>query len=133
MRVFILPLTVDFGDCDPAGLVFYPNYHRWFDRATHTMFRNVGWGFDRFRDAGFVAWPLVEVGSRFLATAFAGDELEVHSSITQWEAKTFRISHRILRGNSLIVDGFEQRFLGERPAGGKLRAVPMPDDVRQLF
>ena len=133
MRVFVLPLTVDFGDCDPAGLVFYPNYHRWFDRATHAMFRSVGWGFERFRDQGRIAWPLVEVGARFLATAFAGDELEIHSSIPQWETKTFRVAHRIVRGPTLLVEGFEQRILGERPPGGRLRAIPMPEEVRQCF
>ncbi len=133
VRVFILPLVVDFGDCDPAGLVFYPNYHRWFDRATHTMFREVGWGFDRFQARGQVAWPLVEMGSRFTATAFVGDALEIHSSIVEWSAKSFRIAHRILRGDTLIVEGFEQRILGERSPEGRLRAVPMPDEVKALF
>ena len=26
--------TVEFGDCDPAQIVFYPNYFRWMDAAS---------------------------------------------------------------------------------------------------
>ena len=27
-------MIVDFADCDPARIVFYPRYFDWFDRAT---------------------------------------------------------------------------------------------------
>ena len=27
-------VTVQFGDCDPAGIVFYPNFQRWMDEAS---------------------------------------------------------------------------------------------------
>jgi acyl-CoA thioesterase FadM len=30
---------VQFGDCDPAGIVFYPNYLAWFDAAFGRMLR----------------------------------------------------------------------------------------------
>ncbi len=28
-------IRVEWGDCDPAGIVFYPRYFEWFDRCTH--------------------------------------------------------------------------------------------------
>jgi 4-hydroxybenzoyl-CoA thioesterase len=34
--------TVDWGDCDPAGIVFYPRYFAWFDRAAHRFFEAKG-------------------------------------------------------------------------------------------
>jgi acyl-CoA thioesterase FadM len=32
-------LPVEWGDTDAAGIVFYPNYYRWFDRAAHALLR----------------------------------------------------------------------------------------------
>ena len=26
--------TVEWGDCDPAGIIFYPTYYRWMDAAS---------------------------------------------------------------------------------------------------
>jgi len=34
-----LDIVVDFADCDPARIVFYPRYFDWFDRASERLFR----------------------------------------------------------------------------------------------
>lgn len=141
MRVFVLPVQIGFGDCDPAGIVFYPNYYRWFDAATHAMFAAVGHDFRRFRrERGAVAWPLVDTGARFVAPAIAGERIEIHSSIAHWSGRAFRIEHRVLREGQVIVEGFEVRILaeivGDDHWSGKVptfRAIHMPDELRQAF
>ena len=35
-------VTVQFGDCDPAGIVFYPNFQRWIDAASLSFFMQCG-------------------------------------------------------------------------------------------
>ena len=30
--------TVEWGDCDPAGIIFYPTYYRWMDAASWHLF-----------------------------------------------------------------------------------------------
>ena len=37
-----IQLHVEFGDCDPAGIVFYPNYFRWMDVGTRRFFASCG-------------------------------------------------------------------------------------------
>ena len=32
--VGVFPCQVHWGDCDPAGIIFYPTYFRWMDAAT---------------------------------------------------------------------------------------------------
>ena len=34
-------VEIEFGDCDPAGIVFYPNHFRMFDAATAPTFGEV--------------------------------------------------------------------------------------------
>lgn len=132
MKTFRIDLRVDFGDCDPAGIVFYPNFYRWFDRATHQMFRDVGYTFFGLKDQGFVAWPLVDTGAKFLSPCSAGDDLSLYSGVSEWGRKTFRISHQIKRGEELLVDGFELRILGQAAPDNprKLRAVEIPQAMK---
>ena len=35
-------LTVEWGHCDPANIVFYPNYFSWFDASTAHHFKVAG-------------------------------------------------------------------------------------------
>ena len=31
-------IRIQWGDCDPAGIVFYPRYFEWFDACTILLF-----------------------------------------------------------------------------------------------
>ena len=44
-----MPHRVEWGDCDPADIVFYPNYFRWFDAASWNLFEVAGGGWDGIR------------------------------------------------------------------------------------
>jgi 4-hydroxybenzoyl-CoA thioesterase len=127
---------VSFGDCDPAGIVFYPNFFRWFDAATHALFASVGQQTSRIaREHGLVAWPLVDAGAKFRAPARHGETVEVHTRITEWRNKTFVLEHRILREHTLIAEGWEIRFVGQMvdDSTPRLRAVSIPAWMRQAF
>jgi 4-hydroxybenzoyl-CoA thioesterase len=132
-REFIMPVRIAFGDCDPAGIVYYPNFFRWFDAAMHEMFASVGLPADKVsRETGLVVWPSIEVNATFHSPARYGETVEVRSSVAEWRSKTFLLAHRIVRGDTLICEGSELRFVGERIAaeGYRMRAVPIPDWMR---
>lgn len=136
MRVFVMNQRIEFGHCDPAGLLYYPHYYRWFDHATHRMFNSVGYFHQQLKEEhGWLAWPLIDTGASFKSPGFMGDDIEIRSSIVHWSGRTFRISHTVWRGDEQMVDGFELRFLGEPVPGNprKLRAVEIPREMRQRF
>ena len=136
MCTFVLPVLVGFGDCDPAGIVFYPNFYRWFDAATHRMWQLAGYDAARVkRETGLIAGPLVDTGATFRAPATYGDTIQVHSHIEQWKPRTFRVAHQIRRDDEVLVDGFEVRIFARSDAQdpARIRAVPIPDDFRALF
>ena len=71
-RRHVAHFTVEFGDCDPAGIVFYPNFFRWMDAASLHYFRAAGvppWR-DFEAQRGIIGTPLVDASARFVA---AGD------------------------------------------------------------
>ena len=47
----VFPVQLHWGDCDPAGIIFYPTYFRWFDAATWALSASVGYSAKRMREA----------------------------------------------------------------------------------
>ena len=41
-RTTLYRVKIEFGDCDPAGIVFYPNFQRWIDAASLAFFMQCG-------------------------------------------------------------------------------------------
>ncbi len=125
-------VDVQFGDCDPAGIVFFPNFSRWMDAASTFFFRSCGLPPWREMTAlpGSVGAPLLEIHTRFVASATYGETLEVQTRIEEWRAKVFVQQHRIVRGDVLICEGRETRAFCVRDAEGRLKAVPVPDFIR---
>ena len=129
-------VEVHFGDCDPAGIVFFPNFSRWMDEASLAFFRACGvppWRV-LLATRGIVGTPLLEIHTRFLMAATYGETLEIHTTIESWAAKTFTHRHRIQRGDELICEGSEVRAFVVRDPGNpeRLKAIPIPDDIRAL-
>jgi 4-hydroxybenzoyl-CoA thioesterase len=115
--------SVDFGDCDPAGIVFYPNFYRWFDRGTHALAQSVGLSMAQLKaERGWICWPLVDTGAKFISPASPGDELSLETDISEWGRKTFKLTHTVRQGERLVCEGFEVRII----------AVPREDDLSRL-
>lgn len=127
---------VEWGDCDPAQIVFYPNYFRWLDAATHHLFTTAGldWA-DLFKRYGVVGLPLVDAGARFVSPSSYGDELAIESHVSQWRSKVLVVSHRVLNGERLIVEGTEKRVWAGRHRDDpkRMQALLIPDEIKELL
>ncbi len=90
-RTHITRFTVEFGDCDPAHIVFYPNFFRWMDAASLHYFRAAGVPNWHQREAadGVLGTPLVDAKARFIVPATYGDEIEIETTIAEWRNKSF--------------------------------------------
>jgi 4-hydroxybenzoyl-CoA thioesterase len=135
-RTHVHRVEIHFGDCDPAGIVFFPNFSRWMDEASLAFFRACGvppWR-ELLNTRGIVGTPLLEIHTRFLRAATYGETIEIHATVEAWAAKTFTHRHRILRGDELICEGTEVRAFVVRDPGNpeRLKAIPVPDDIRAL-
>ena len=135
-------VNVEFGDCDPAAIVWFPNFFRWIDAASRHFFMQCGvprWE-ETAKTLGVIGTPLVDTKSRFLKTATYGDVLQIAVSITEWRNKSFVQTYRITRAApvggepDLIMECEEVRIFAARREDGKpgIRAVPAPNDIRRL-
>ena len=126
---------VHWGDCDPAGIIFYPTYFRWMDAATWAFMRSVGYEPRRMRDE-HLAMPLVSADCQFLAPALHGDRCEVRSRIARFGGASFVVAHDIVRDDgTTLAKGNERRVWGRHVAGPgtPLKGIPIPEEVKDLF
>lgn len=104
--------TIRFGDCDPAGIVYYPNYLRWFDGTFHALVRSRGRGHgDLCAELGVVGMGLMEVGAKFRSPATDGDALTITVEPAEWTDRSVRFAYQGHVDDRLVLDGFEVRGL----------------------
>jgi 4-hydroxybenzoyl-CoA thioesterase len=135
-RTTTYSVPVQFGDCDPAGIVFFPNFSRWMDAASLAFFMQCGippWR-ELVKTRGIVGTPLLEIHTRFIKAVTYGETITIATHVEEWRAKVFIQIHRVTRGDDLICEGRETRAFVRRDPDepDRLRAIPVPDDIRAL-
>jgi 4-hydroxybenzoyl-CoA thioesterase len=128
-------IAVEWGHCDPAGIVFFPRYFEWFDACTAALFEAAGFEKRALREAfGIAGIPLVDARARFLRPSSFGDTVVVESRVARWGRSSFDVEHRLLRADALAVEGFETRVWAVHTADGyALKSAPIPPEVVQRF
>ena len=132
-----LQFTIEWGHCDPAGIVFNPRFFEFFDRGTWTLF-GAALGVkpsDLASTFGIVGIPLVDAGARFLAPAKFGDAVELMSRVTEFRRSSFDVSHQLFVDGTLAVEGREIRVWAVRDAADPsvIKSQPIPREVIARF
>ena len=131
-----LTIRISWGHCDPAKIVFYPNYFIWFDQSAHHLFDKAGANMeDLMEQYGVVGLPIVDAQAEFICPSKYGDVIEVNSWISEWRTKTIITSHEIYNNGQLCVKGTEVRVWAKpHPSDPKrLQAQIIPDSFRSCF
>ena len=132
----VYEVEVMFGDCDPAGIVFFPNFSKWMDASSLNFFvqRGVPTWRDLYKTTGIIGTPLLEINTRFISPATYGERLRVQTSILEWRSKVFIQKHIVKRGDTLICEGTETRAFCIRDPDDptRIKAIAVPDDIRVL-
>lgn len=115
-------VPVSFGDCDPAGIVFYPNVLRWCDAAFHTHLRPVGGHAGLCAMLQAVGIGLVESNARFQSPLRDGDPLEIDTRISGWGRRTLTVSHKGTVGGRVAFEVTEVRCLFKATETGMVAA-----------
>ena len=137
MLVSTREIEIEFGDCDPAGIVYYPNYFRMFDAATAHLFelalgmKKIAW----IRRFGILGIPMVDTGAKFIKPSRFGDVVRIETAIPAFRRSSFDVEHRLFNGGELAIEGRETRvWVGTDPADPqKLKSQPIPDEVVAAF
>ncbi len=125
-------VRIEWGDCDPAGIIFYPRYFAFFDASTSALIeRALGMiKRDYLKKYDFDGHPLVNAHCRFLIPTRFGDDVIIESGVSQIRRSSFDVHHRLSKDGVLAVEGFETRaWVKGDPARGQMKGMPVPQDV----
>src|SRR5262245_20187381 len=129
-------LRIEWGDCDPAGIVYFPRYFQFFDACTAAMFEHVGLPKQALlKQYDIVGFPVVDVSAKFMIPSKFGDDVDIVTSIHDWKRSSFRVHHRLMKGNELAIEGFETRvWVGRHPEQPDvIMSRPIPRELIDRF
>ena len=126
-------IPVRFGDCDPAGLVYYPALFHYCHAAMEEFFAaRCGGSYARLMAEERVGFPTVSVRAEFFAPLVYGDvaEVEVWASAVGRTSVTFEYRLRRAADGLLCASATHVQVsmnLDER------RPAPLTDSLRRAF
>ena len=120
---------VPFGETDAAGVVFYPNYYRWFDRMSHELLRSLGHPLADYMESG-QAPVLAETGATFRHSLHYDELVALKATVASVGTRSFRVEHEVSRNGEVVAHGYEVRIWVEFTADG-VHPTPIPASIRQ--
>ncbi len=129
-------IRIEWGDCDAAGIVYFPRYIEYFDACTVHLFEAAGLKKpDMLRLYGMAGYPMVNLGVKFSIPSTFGDDVEVASTIAEWGRTSFKIHHQLIRPEGVAVEAMETRVwtVHDPDNPGRLKSTPIPEDVKARF
>jgi 4-hydroxybenzoyl-CoA thioesterase len=128
-------VDVGWGDCDPAGIVFYPRFYAWMDLTSHVLVRALGIPREAMLapNPRLVGFPVVGTQAEFLAPARMDDRIEVRTWVARVGRASVSLRHEIwLLGDQerLLVRGREDRVFVSIDVEGGMRSQHFTPEMR---
>ena len=130
--------TIEWGMCDPAGIVFYPRYFELFDNSLAALFKHAT-GMNKFQMMqhwSIAGFPSVETRAKFSRPCRFGDVVTVATHIAEFRRSSFSIEHRLMhQDGALAVEGFDTRVWTVRDPDDptRIKSAPLPEDLLECF
>ena len=123
---FSVPIRVYWEDTDAAGIVFYANYLRYFERARTEWLRGYGFGQEALRRDG-VAFVVSETTLRYVKPARLDDIVDVSVDVVQLGQASLHLAQQARRAGELLAEGTIRIGCVEL---GTFRPCRIPNDIR---
>ncbi len=92
-----MPVTVRFGDCDPAGIVFYPRYFEMFNNLVEEWCAcGLGTSFRELVMERGLGLPAVSINTDFMATSTLGDKLTAQLNVVKIGSSSLTLTVRLV-------------------------------------
>ncbi|MEQ8286949.1 thioesterase family protein [Thalassospira sp.] len=127
-------IRVEWGHCDPARIVYNPNFYDWMEGGLLALFAAAGFDMAPMiaKDADFRGTPLVRGDASFMAPARVGDLIVHHVEVSRWGTKSFALHHRFTLDDATLIEANQTRVWARANPDNpqSLAAVPVPDVIK---
>lgn len=136
MRTYTYDRLLNWSECDPGGIIFFPHYARWMVDGLNEMLLSLGVDPNGARgENARGGLPVLGLSMKFLSAPALHETVTHRISVTKVGGKSIAITHRFLRGEELLMEAEETRVWAEHPLDNPraLRTQTVPDNVRALL
>jgi acyl-CoA thioester hydrolase len=120
-------IRVYWEDTDAAGIVFYANYLKFFERARSEWLRSLGFEQEALRRDAGIAFVVSETSVRYLRPARLDDVLSVSVEVRHLGQASLEIAQQAMRADELLAEATIRIGCVEL---GTFRPCRIPNDIR---
>lgn len=126
-------IKVRFGDCDPAGLVYYPVIFHYCHVAMEEFFaERCGIPYHKLMRDERIGFPTVNTQAEFFVPLVYGDEAEIEVSVARVGQSSVTFEYSIRRAQDGVLCARSTNVHVSMNLDTR-RAVPIPERYRRLF
>ncbi len=132
MKTNTIEFRVELEDTDIEGIVFYPKYFFWFDRATNAFLKSVGLNHSQLLSQYHYAQPITECKCQFTHPLRYDDPVRVTTSVSEVHEHFFKLQHVIYSDELLIASGYEVRAwvkIDQPDTDKRFVVIPIPAEM----
>ena len=132
-------LRIEWGDCDPAGIVFYPRYFAMFDHSTTTLITAASGlsKYELFQRYDFGGYPMVDTRARFMIPCRFGDDVTIDSAsrrsavrASRWNTGCSRRASYVSKASRPVSGSGAIRTIRPRSSRSRSRTNSSPNSRR---
>ena len=126
-------VKVEWGDCDPYGIVFYPNFYKWMDNSQWNYFNKIKQPISKLEKIyGIVGLPLLHTEATYISACYREDKLIIETKLIKITKSTIKLQHTIKRQDEIVCKGSETRIWAKNNHG-KIVSEPIPNEIKKVF
>jgi 4-hydroxybenzoyl-CoA thioesterase len=125
-------ILIEWRDCDPADIVYHPNYFAWFDASLMHHFEAAGLPKKQLLARyDLIGWPMIETRAVFHKPSTYGERVTIETRITTFGRTSFQVEQKLFRAPACAARRSGRRSLRDARPGrprprrsGKEETVP---------
>lgn len=127
--IFSIERQIRFHHCDPAGIVFFPQFFYLLHEAKEDFLAHIGFAQHRMIESGF-GTPVVDIKTGFLGMCRYGDDITISVAFSKLGNSSIGMDYEI-HSSSILKLKSSWVLVYSELSGGK--PVRIPDDLRNAM
>ena len=116
-----------FGDCDPAGIAYFPSYFHFLNGVVEEWWSEIGFPWRDLFQRRRIGLPTVKLDTQFLAPGFMGDARVFSFQISALGSRSMTLEHSVARDGTIL---WQATQIVVATSLDTHQSIAWPDDIR---
>ena len=127
---FSTQITVNFGDTDPAGLVYFPNIFHYCHIAMERFFEEVcGISYSKLTSEKQLGFPTAKIDAEFTTPLRYGDVIDIEITVSEIGNKSLSLCYKAKNREGVVCAQVSQVLVAMDLS--RHASIAIPDSIRQ--